>query len=168
METFSSIIILVIIFWLGTIIIKSFSRGKSLRTVPAQSTALTGMYTLILYGGKHSNDLETVVILGKENSRYTFEPFASEFKYTTKKGVPAKEAIAEAEKFVSWHNSFQQSEIRGIIDDKGNTLGYELRPLYLPITFGAEDVADVNYKMEADRIIVYVSLNPSIEKKLSS
>jgi len=168
MKTLTSIIILVIIFWLGTLIIKSFSRGKSLRTVPAQSNAITGMYTLILYGGKHSNDLETVVILGKEDGRYTFEPFAPEFKYTIKKGVPAKEAIAEAEKFVSWHNSFHRSEIRGIIDDKGNTLGYEIRPLYLPITFGAEDVADVNYKMEADKIIVHVRLNPSIEKKLVS
>jgi hypothetical protein len=168
MGAISSIILLVVIFWLGTMIIRSFSRGKRVMTVPSQITAITGMYTLILYGGRHSNDLETVAILSKENGRYAFEPFAPEFKYTVKKGVPAKEALAEAEMFVRWHNSFQQSKIRGIIDDKGNTLGYEVRPLYLPLTFGAEDVVDVNYKMETDRIIVYVSLSPSVEKILLS
>ena len=168
MENISVLITLLFIFWLGTRIIKSFSRGRSLKTVPSSVTAINGLFTLILYGGKHSDDIETIAILGKENDRYTFEPFAPEFKYTVKKGVPAKEAVAEAESFISRHNSFWQSKISGIVDERGNILGYELRPLFFPISFGAEDVIDVNYKMEANKVVASISLNPSIEKKQSS
>jgi len=71
MEIISSIIILVLIFWIGTTIIKLSSRGKRLMTTPSTITAINGVFTLILYGGSHSNDLETVVILAKENDRYT-------------------------------------------------------------------------------------------------
>jgi hypothetical protein len=168
METISGIIILVFIFWLGTIIIKSFSQGKRLTTVSSPITAINGIFTLILYGGKHSNDLETLVILAKESDRYTFEPFAPEFRYTVKKGIPAKEAIAEAEMFVNRHSSFLHSRISGIIDDKGNIFGYEFRPLYFPLTYGVEDVIDVNYRMDTNKIVVSISLKPSVEKMLSS
>jgi hypothetical protein len=168
METILGIIILVFIFWLGTIIIKSFSKGKRLMTVPSPIAAINGVFTLILYGGSHSNDLETFVILAKDSDRYTFEVFAPEFRYAVKKGVPAKKAIAEAEFFVSRHSSFRQAGISCIIDDKGNILGYEFRPLYFPLTFGVEDIIDANYRMKANKIIVSVRLNPSVEKKLSS
>lgn len=164
MEIVSYIITLLFIFWLGTRILKSLSRGNKVKTVPSSIPSISGVFTLILYG----NDLETVAILGKEGERYTFEPFAPEFKYTVKKGVQAKEAIAEAETFISRHSSFHQSRISGIVDERGNTLGYEFRPLYLPISIGTEDVLDVNYKMEANKVIVYINLKPSIEKKLSS
>jgi hypothetical protein len=137
-------------------------------TIPSSITAINGVFTLILYGGGHSNDLETVVILAKENDRYTFEPFAPAFRFTVKKGVPAKEAIAAAEMFISRHSSFRQSRISGIIDDKGNILGYEFRPLYFPLTFGLEDVMEVNYSMEANKIVVSVRLNASVEKMQSS
>jgi hypothetical protein len=168
MEIISSIIILVLIFWIGTTIIKLSSRGKRLMTTPSTITAIHGVFTLILYGGRHSNDLETVVILAKENDRYTFEPFAPEFRFTVKKGVPAKEAIAEAEMFVSRHSSFRQSRISSIIDDKGTILGYEFRPLYFPLAFGVEDVMEVNYSMAVSKIIVSIRLNASVEKMLSS
>ena len=70
--------------------------------------------------------------------------------------------------FVSRHSSFRQSRISGIIDDKGNILGYEFRPLYFPLTFGVEDVMEVNYRMAVNRIIVSIRLNASVEKMLSS
>ena len=168
MEAISSIIILVFIFWLGTIIVKSFSKGKRLLTVSSPTTVINGVFTLILYGGNYNNDPETVAILAKDNDRYTFEVFAPEFRYVVKKDVPAKEAITEAENFVSRHSSFRQVGISCIIDDKDNILGYEFRPLYFPLTFGVEDVIDVDYKMKANKIIVSVRLNPSVEKKLSS
>lgn len=168
METISILITLLLIFWLATRILKSYSRGAQLKTVPLSAADIDGMFTLILYGGNYSNDLETVAILGRENDRYTFEPSAPEFNYTVRKGVPAKDAIAEAEAFISRHTSFHQSKISGIVDKSGTMIGYEFRPLYLPITFGAEDIIDMNYTMEANKVIVYVSLNPSIEKMRSS
>ncbi len=81
MEILSYIISLLFIFWLGTRILKSLSRRKSVKTVPSSIPAISGVFTIILYG----NDLETIAILGKEGERYTFEPFAPEFKYTVKK-----------------------------------------------------------------------------------
>jgi hypothetical protein len=168
MEVISGLTLLVLIFCLGVIIIKSFTRGKTLRTIPSPITTIHGVFTLILYGGRHSNDLETVAILAPESSRYTFEPFAPEFRFTVKKGVPAKEAIAAAEMFVSRHSSFRQSRISGIIDNKGNILGYEIRPLYFPLTFGTEEVIEVNYSIEANKIIVYVRLNATVDKMLAS
>lgn len=145
------------------IITKNLGRGKLLKTVPAEIANVTDKFTLILYGAEHSNDVETVAILDKEGDRYTFEPFAPKFKYAVKRGLPAKEALEEAGKFISWHNSFHQSQLRGIIDENGNVLGYELRPLYLPFTFGIDDIMDIDYRMRADKIAVIIRLKPFIQ-----
>ncbi|MCL4475080.1 MAG: hypothetical protein M1508_02465 [Nitrospirae bacterium] len=131
--------------------------------MPAEIANVTDKFTLILYGAEHSNDVETVAILDKEGDRYTFEPFAPKFKYAVKRGLPAKEALEEAGKFISWHNSFHQSQLRGIIDENGNVLGYELRPLYLPFTFGIDDIMDIDYRMRADKIAVIIRLKPFIQ-----
>jgi hypothetical protein len=157
--------IVVFVFMLVIILIisRSFASGKILMTVPASIPDSSDTFTLILYGGTHSNDMETIAILDRENDRYTFTPYAPQFKYTIKKGVPAKEAFGEAQQFVSWHRSFHQSQVSRIVDDHGNTLGYELRPLYLLITFGVDDVLEVDYRMKADRVVVTIRLNPSLE-----
>lgn len=168
MEIISSIIIVAVIFCLGVIVMKSFSRGKRLTTIPSPVAIINGVFTLILFGGRHGDDLETVAILAPEDNRYAFEPFAPEFRFTVKKGVPAEEAIAAAEMFISRNSAFQQSRISGIIDDRGNVLGYEIRPLYFPIVYGAEDVMEINYSMDANKIIVYVRLNPSVDKMSAS
>jgi hypothetical protein len=145
------------------IISKNLGRGELLKTVPAEIAGIADKFTLILYGGQHSNDIETVAILDKEGDRYTFEPFVPKFKYIVRKGLPAREALEEAGKFIRWHNSFHQSQLRGIIDENGNILGYELRPLYLPLTFGIDDIMDIDYRMKADKIAVIVRLKPLIQ-----
>lgn len=164
METISYVIALLLIFWLGTRILKSSSQGDRLRTVPSSATDIKGVFTLILYG----NNLDTVAILGKEGGRYTFEPFAPEFAYKIKRGLSANEAVSEAEAFISRHSSFHKTRISGIIDEKGTTLGYEFKPLFLPFDFGTEDVVDVDYKMESNKITAHIHLNPSVEKRMSS
>lgn len=145
------------------IISKNLGRGKLLRTVPAEIADIADKFTLILYGGEHSNDMEAVAILDSEGDRYTFEPFAPKFKYVVKRGLSAKEALEEAGKFISWHNSFHHSQMRGIIDEHGNILGYEVRPLYLPLTFGIDDIMDIDYRMRADKIAVIARLKPLIQ-----
>jgi outer membrane lipoprotein-sorting protein len=37
--------------------------ARYLKTVEAKDQEVTGTFTLILYGGRHSNDLETIVFL---------------------------------------------------------------------------------------------------------
>lgn len=145
------------------IISKSLGRGKRLKTVSAEIADIAGTFTLILYGAEHSNDIETLAILDKEGDRYAFEPFAPKFKYTIKRGLSVKEALEEAGKFISWHNLFHQSQLRGIIDEKGNVLGYELRPLYLPLMLGTDDIMDIDYRMRSDKIAVFIRLKPFIQ-----
>jgi hypothetical protein len=143
----------------------SFALEKSLRTKEAKAADITEVFTLIFYGGKYYDDIETIAILDYEGDQYNFEPYAPEFDYKVKKGVPAQEAINEAGRFVSFHNSFWRSQLSKIIDNKGNTIGYEIRPLYLPFIFGVSDVLDVNYWLkEGNRIKVTIRLIPPVER----
>ncbi len=138
---------------------------KPYRTEKADSSEIKGTFTLILYGGRYSDDLETIAILDLEGDYYHFEPYAPDFDYRIKKGIPAKEALAEAKKFVSFHNSFWHSQLSKILDNNGNVIGYELRPLYLPVTYGVSDILDVNYfPKENGKVKVTIKLIPSVEK----
>lgn len=145
---------------------ETYAGSKSLKTEDAKATEMTGAFTLILYGARHGNDVETVAILDKEGDRYTFEPYAPEFDYRIKKGLSAKEALEEAERFVSFHSSFWYSRLSKIIDNEGNTIGYEVRPFYYPTTFGVTDVLDVNYRIKDSKVIAYIKLKPEIERML--
>ncbi|OGW22598.1 MAG: hypothetical protein A2Z82_08850 [Nitrospirae bacterium GWA2_46_11] len=140
--------------------------NRFIRTEPSEYKELAGNFTLILYGSRHLNDIETVVILDMEGDKYSFEPYAPEFDYKIKKGVPAKEALKEAEHFVSWHSSFHRTQLSRIIDEKGVAIGYEMRPLYYPLAFGVSDVLDVYYIKEGDKITVRIKLIPSVERML--
>lgn len=135
-------------------------------TQAARADEVIGAYTLILYGSRHAGDVETVAFLDKEGDQYTFEPYAPAFDYQVVKGVPAKEALARAQRFVSWHHSFIRSQLSGIVDATGAVIGYEMRPLYQPFTFGAQDVLDISYRISDNRVIIWVKLLPTVERRI--
>jgi hypothetical protein len=142
-----------------------FAFERSLRTEEANPEEMKGSFTLILYGGSYLDDLETIALLDFEGDQYVLEPFAPDFDYRMKKGVLAQEAFKEAEKFVNFHPSFWRSQLSRILDKEGKVIGYEVRPLYRPFTFGISDVLDVNYWLkEKGRVKVTIKLIPSIEK----
>ncbi len=141
------------------------SPGKALRTDVPPASEVQGTYTLILFGGNYGDDLETIAFLDKEGDRYTLEPYAPEFVFRTKKGLTADRGLREAREFIRSHADFHQEQFRSIKDDKGESIGYELRPLYFPITFGTDDVLDVDYWLKEDRILVFVKLKPFLEKR---
>ena len=149
------------------IVVGSCAFGPRLNMQGAGFSEVTGTYTLIFYGCNYFDDLETIAILGKEGGRFVFEPYAPQFNYRTKKGLPAKEALEEAAQFINCHSSYKGSQLRSIVDNDGHILGYELRPLYFPFTFGIEDVLDTFYWIRDDRINVSIKLKPSIERLLS-
>jgi len=130
--------------------------GRYLRTEGAVGEEITGVYTLILYGGASANDLSTIAILAKEGTPYSFDVFAPEFDYKIIKGVPAKEALEKAEKFVSFHHDFWKIQLSKIVDNIGNAIGYEVRPLYNPIVYTKSDIPDVYYKNTDGKVIVYI------------
>jgi len=138
--------------------IASCSSGRYLRTLYATSAEVTGTYTLVLYGARYSDDIETVAILDKEGDQYTFEVYAPDFDYKIKKGVPAKEALEEAERFVSFHYAFQRSRLSRIVDPAGAAIGYEVRPLYSRLEFGYSDILDIYYLIQGYKVVVRVDL----------
>lgn len=145
----------------------SFALEKPLKTEKANASDIRGTFTLILYGGRYSDDLETVAILDSEGDQYHFEPYAPDFDYRVKKGIQAKEALAEAEKFVSFHNAFWRSQLSKILDNKGTTIGYELRPLYLNFVYGTSDLLDIYYWLKEDgKVKATIKLKPQILEKL--
>lgn len=145
--------------------LQSCMGGTSLRTEAAGTGEPKGSYTLILFGGNFSDDLETVALLDREDDSYTIEPYAPDFRYRTKKGVPADRAIKEAEHFISLHPSFSKAQLRSIRDIGGNIIGYEYRPLYLPFEYGFDDVMDIDYLLQGEKVLAKIRLKPFLEKR---
>jgi hypothetical protein len=144
----------------------SCAPGIRLNTRGVQGPEPTGNYTVIYYGCNFLNDLETIAFLEREGGEYHFEPYAPDFRYRVKKGVPPKEASETAMKFVSCNNSFSRAQIRSVLAPNGETIGYEVRPLYLPFTYGSDDVLDVNYRLKEGKVVITIRLLPSIETML--
>ena len=124
-----------------------------------------GNYTLILYGGNYSDDLETIAFLDKEDDPYKFEPYAPDFLFRVKKGMTAERALREASEFIHLHPDFQKEQLRTIKDEKGMVIGHELRPLYFPLAFGSDDVLEIDYRLKEEKLVVYVRPKPFIERR---
>lgn len=161
------IILLSLVLFISLLTVSDSSAGAvRLRTKPANPSEIKGLFTVILYGSRHSSDIETIAFLDVEGDQYTLEPYAPAFDYKTEKNLPAKEALSRAEKFVGWHRSFFQTELRKIADDKGNTIGYEVRPLYNSLDFGVSDVLYVDYRLKGNNVKIRIRLLPSVERQL--
>jgi hypothetical protein len=152
---------------LGCLVCSACSLNQTLlRTELAEKPAITGTYKVILYGANHYNDIATVALLVPEESKYVFDIFAPEFTYRTITGLPAEAAIERALKFVGWHSDFMRAQTSRIIDVNGRAIGYEVRPLYRQITFGMQDVMQVDYILKnVNTIEVHIRLDPAIERK---
>lgn len=138
--------------------------AKPLKTDSADPAEVKGIFTVILLGGAHVDDLETVAFLDKEDDQYTFEPFTPDFDYVIKKGLPAEEALEIAEKFVAFHPSFWKIHLAKIIGPEGTIIGFELKPLYIPFTYGTSDVLAIHYWPKGmGKIKVTIKLISSLE-----
>ncbi|MFI5294410.1 MAG: hypothetical protein ACHQ0Y_05225 [Thermodesulfovibrionales bacterium] len=145
----------------------SCALGNRLDMKTAADSDLTGSFDLILYGCTYHDDFETVAILAKEDGPYVFEPYAPDFNYRVVKGVPAKDALDQAQKFVDCHTAYHRAQLSRLVDAKGDTLGFEVRPLYHPFVFGVDDALDTDYRIKDGKVVVKIRLLPSIENMLS-
>jgi hypothetical protein len=142
----------------------SCAPGQYLKTMRTSDSALSGMFTVIHYGYNYSNDPLSLAILDLEGDQYTFEMYANEYEYVSNKGVPAEKALQNSLFFISQHSYYFSSQLSRILDDNGQIVGYELRPLYHVQLFGINDILDVDYRIIENRIIVSADLKRSIEK----
>ena len=138
--------------------------GSLIHTEPPGDKEISGIFTLILYGGNYLDDLETVAFLDREGDAYIFDIFAPDFNYRTIKGLSATEGLKRAEEFVSRNPSFNYVLLSSIVEDKADNIGYEVRPLYRSFTYGTDDLLDITYGQKGNKVEVHVRLKPSIEK----
>ncbi len=142
------------------------SLKQEIRTESAAEKEVSGVYSLILYGGRTGEDMETAAILDREDDSYTIVPYAPDFDYRIIKHLPAKEALADAYRFVSFHPSFSHAQLARIVDSSGAVIGYEVRPLYMTFTYGLSDVLDISYWRRGEKVFVKVKLKEAIERML--
>ena len=142
----------------------SLALHTTVKTEVARAEDVSGNFTLILWGGRFLDDPETVAFLDLEGDQYTFNPYAPDFDFTIKKGVPAKDALKRAEEFVSQNSDFQNSQVFRILDPSGVVIGYEVHPFYRLLRYGLSDVIDVQYWITDKTVNVKVRLKPWIER----
>ena len=139
---------------------------RQLKTESAGQAAITGNFTVMLYGCRYPDDIENAAILVSEESRYPVEIYAPDTRYKVKKGLDAQKALAEANAFVKCGvHTVWQTQIRRIGDDEGWTVGYEVRPLYFPYDVGSTDVLLISYALKDGRVIAYIRLTPEMENR---
>jgi hypothetical protein len=142
----------------------SLALHTTVKTQVARAEDVSGNFSLVLWGGRFLDDPETIAFLDIEGDQYTIEPYAPDFDFTVKRGVPAKEALKRAEEFVSQNTDFQNSQVFSILDRNGVVIGYEVRPFYRPLRYGLSDIIDVQYWITDKTVNVKVRLKPWIER----
>jgi hypothetical protein len=140
-----------------TISMQSCVLGTQLNTTSADPKLITGTYTLLLYGCNYPDQIDNVAILVDKNSKYPLEIYDIDTSYSVKNDIPAQQAIAEADAFVRCSNHrVPQTRITRIPDDSNGTIGYEVRPLYVPMEFGTADILIINYSLKNGKVWTFI------------
>lgn len=123
-----------------------------------------GTYTLIRYRDLAIGYLTTVAFLDLEDDPYTLVPNKADYTYMVTKGLGAGEALQLAKVFVRSEVAYNTTQISEIIDQAGNLLGYEVRPLYQPFVYGTGDVLDISYILRPEnKVDIWVRMKDRIE-----
>jgi hypothetical protein len=133
-----------------------FSKGKYLKTEGVQPPEIDGLFSLILYG---ANDPKQLVILDIEGDEFLFQVEDSSHTYTVTRGLSAEQSLAEAAKFIDTPNQTMHK-----IMHEGRPVGYEVRPLFQTVRFGAPDILDVGYRLEGNTVFVTVGIKASVRR----
>jgi hypothetical protein len=141
--------------------------GLRLEAHEAQRIDVEGTYTVILFGCGFLNDFETAAFLDREGDRFTFEPYASDFRYKVREGVGAEDALAEAARFLDCNTAFRDVRLRQISGPGGEIMGYEMLPVYYSFTYGAGETLLTDYRLKDDKVVVRLRLAPWVENMLS-
>jgi hypothetical protein len=144
----------------------SCASGTRLNTGGVQEFDTKSTYRVIFFGCNYLNDLETLAFLDKEDDKYVFDPYAPDFRYRMENGVAVNDALEKVDKFLNCNASFSHSRISMITASDGHIVGYEVRPLYLPMTYGIDDVLETDYWLKDDKVVIRIRLLPYIEKRL--
>ncbi len=140
--------------------------GPVLRVEPAPGIEELH-YDAILFGGRYSEDLESMAILVIRGAPYRILPYAPKFDYRVIKDLSAPQALEAATRFLSAINpNFTGTTINRILDPEGNPIGYEVRPLYQPFVYGLSDILETSYRVWSKGIVrAWIEVTPSVERQ---
>ena len=127
-----------------------------------------GTYNLILYGGQNARDFKSIAILDRVDDPYTILPFGAAFNYRIIENLSAVEAMESGERFINDLAEYRATDKREILAPDHTVIGYELRPLFLPLATGLlGDILDTSYVLEEEnRVMVYVGFKARYQDPL--
>ena len=147
--------------------IQGCSYGTQLRTESADPKGIEGTYDLFTYGCRYPDDIEHAAFLIAPDKASMVELYVPATSYKVKKGIPADQAIAEANTHVRCGvRTVEAIRVLRIPDGSGGTLGFEILPRYPATDVGGMDPLNVSYALKDGKITVYIRLFPDVEKKL--
>jgi hypothetical protein len=141
------------------------ARGTYLRSEPmSDPVEIAGSFTFILYATDLYGGLKTAAFLDVEGDGYTLAVKAPAFEYGVQESVDAVEATEKALHVLSSHRDFLRVRVARVLDREGNTIAYELRPLYNFTVYGLSDVLIINYwPLDEGKVEVVIDVKPSIK-----
>lgn len=160
------------LFLAGAILLFGFASPAAARDISIQhadASEVQGTFTIIAYGCESTSESPSLAILKKEGTAYDFtvEPTTAFFwgslqETDTQKmtGVRAPEALARATSFVKCNPDVMDVEINKIVGPQGTVLGYEVRPVYMPLRYGSEGLFSTAYTIEQNQVLASVIGNP--------
>jgi hypothetical protein len=141
------------------------ARGTYLRSEPMSGPVeITGSFTFILYSTDLYGGLKRAAFLDVEGDGYTLAVKAPVFEYEVQEGVEGAEATEKALHVLSSHRDFARVRVARVLDQEGNTIAYELRPLYKPTDYGQSDVLIIDHwLLDEGKVEVVIGVKPSIK-----
>ena len=139
------------------ILMKLFAKGTYLKTEQVRGDDITGSFTLFFYG---VGDPKQAVLFDSESDEYTFEIKDSVHTFSVARGITGEQAVKEARAFI---NS-QRTSLRKVLH-AGKVIGYEMRPVYQTLRYGAPDILDIDYRLEGKKVFVTINVKSSIRER---
>jgi hypothetical protein len=147
--------------------IQGCSLGTQLRTETADPKSIEGTYDLFTYGCRYPDDIEHAAFLIAPDKAGMVELYVPATSYKVKRGIPADQALAEANTHVRCGvRTVEATRVRRIPDGSGGTLGFEVLPRYSATEVGGMDPLNVSYSLKDGKITIHIRLFPDVEKKL--
>ncbi|MDA8098493.1 MAG: hypothetical protein M0042_02555 [Nitrospiraceae bacterium] len=136
-----------------------------LATVGASEPALAGSYRLFLYGCSYRDEVQNLAVLVPEDSALAFSIFALPTEVKERTGLTGTAALAEARTFLQCNPLLRDTAVGRIVDAKGTTVAYEVRPQYDVIEIGSRDPVWPAYWQRNNAVTVYINVDPLVERK---
>jgi len=159
-----------LLFFALCVIVASISGcmlGTQLHTETADPKTIRGTYDLLLYGCRYPDDIEHAAFLITPDKAGMVELYVPATSYKVKRGLPADQALAEANTHVRCGiRTVEAIRVLRIPDGSGGTLGFEVLPRYPATDVGGMDPLNVSYTLKDGKITVYIKLFPDVEREL--